>query len=202
MLIYVGLPKAIYPASKHAIYHPKMEEMVFPTSPLLRHLASENCFFTVTATTKLSNMQRNVLSEWITNPVGTNHPVFETANQLSSVESEYESDFSASTTRTLDSATGSPVPATLSFSNEREVDFTAATEEHPLADRKKKRKKKEKKRFSFGRKRPEVEYRSFDNDPDLITLNDSPSEDRHTSFELDMYRESGVAEEGSSSIMF
>ena len=195
MVIYVGLPKSIYPSNKHAIYHPKMEEMVFPTSSLLRHLASENCFFTITDSTKLSSMQKNVLSEWITKPVNSNHPVFESASYLSSMESEYESDYAPQ------NANGAS-PATLRYNVENEVDFMPATEQHPLADKKKKKKKKkEKKKFSF-RKRKQEDYMAFDNDPDLITMDEPQNDDQQNSFELDMYRQSGIAVETSSSVMF
>ena len=195
MVIYVGLPKSIYPSNKHAIYHPKMEEMVFPSSPLLRHLASENCFFTITESTKLSTMQKNVLTEWITKPVNSNHPVFEAANYLSSMESEYESDYYSPSKKQ------NAAPAVLQYSAENDVDFVPATEDHPLADKKKKKKKKkEKKRFSF-RKRKQEQYNN-DNDPDLITMDEPQSDDRQNSFELDMYRHGGVAmETNNSSIM-
>ena len=196
MVIYVGLPKSIYPSNKHAVYHPKMEEMVFPTSPLLRHLASENCFFTITDSTKLSSMQKNILSEWITKPVGSNHPVFEAASYLSSVESEYESDYSPK------KSYSTTTPAVLHFDDE-EVNFMPATEEHPLADKKKKKKKKkEKKKYSFRKRKQEHNNAAFEEDPDLIMLDDPQNDDQHSSFELDMYRQSGVAMETASSVMF
>ena len=200
MVIYVGLPKSIYPSNKHAIYHPKMEEMVFPSSPLLRHLASENCFFTITESTKLSTMQQNVLTEWITKPVNANHPVFEAANYLSSMESEYESDYySPSKKQNLN---GAAAPAMLDYDDENNIDFVPATEDHPLADKKKKKKKKkEKKRFSF-RKRKQEQYTAFDKDPDLITMDEPQSDDRQNELELDMYRHGGIAmETNNSSIM-
>ena len=200
MVIYVGLPKLIYPSNKHAIYHPKMADMVFPSSPLLRNLASENCFFTITETTKLSNMQKNVLTEWITKPVNSNHPVFEAASYLSSVESEYESDYySPSKTQNIK---GLGAPAELRYDDENDIDFMPATEEHPLADKKKKKKKKkEKKRFSL-KKRKQKQYTAFDNDPDLITMDEPRTDDGQNDFELDMYRHSGIAmETNNSSIM-
>lgn len=197
MVIYAGLPKSIYPSNKHAVYHPKMEDMVFPASPLLRHLASENCFFTITGTTKLSTMQRNVLCEWITKPVDSRHPVFEAADYLSSVESEYESDYHPNKKQSENSP-----PAVLSYANEDDVEFRPATEEHPMADKKKKKKKKkEKQRFSF-RKRKQDQYSAFDDDPDLIDMNEMDGDEKQNSFELDMYRESGIAMETNSSIMF
>ncbi len=208
MVIYVSLPKAIYPPNKHAVYHPKMEEMVFPSSPILRHLANENCFFTISGGTKLSTMQKNVLHEWITKPVNSSHPVFEAASYLSSMESELENDVTSDVTSSLslrDDSDGAVArqPASLRFLDES---GEMAREEHTLADKKKKKKKKrEKKKFSF-RERRQQGFASFDNEPDLINLDEVVPSASGTqgANNLDVdFKESGFMQaETSSSLMF
>ena len=84
LVIYTGLPKTLYQPMRHIVYHPKLEEIVFPNQPLLKHLASENCFVTVCEGSDLTKMQQNVIREWLEKPVNANHPVFEAANTMSS----------------------------------------------------------------------------------------------------------------------
>ena len=142
MLIYLGLPRSIYQPMRHIVYHPKMADMVFPSQPLLRDLAAENCLITVTEGSDLNNMQKNVLREWITKEVGTGHPIYKTADYLSSVEmslseAEWEHGYVSKKTYycpPMDSSVHDPLGP----------DFRPATEEHPLADKRKKKRRKEK----------------------------------------------------------
>ena len=94
---------------RHIVYHPKLEEIVFPNQPLLKHLASENCLLTVCEGSDLTNMQQNVIREWLEKPVNENHPVFHAANSMSSeneanetrIEMSMESEDSYSDLKTL-----------------------------------------------------------------------------------------------------
>ena len=43
MLVYLGLPRAIYPPLKHMVYHPRMIDLVFPRQTIVRQLAEDNC---------------------------------------------------------------------------------------------------------------------------------------------------------------
>ena len=43
---------------------------------------------------------------------------------------------------------------------------------------------------------------AFNSDPDLIIMDEPQNDDQQNSFELDMYRQSGIAVETSSSVMF
>jgi len=107
LVIYTGLPKSLYQPMRHIVYHPKLEEIVFPNQPLLKHLASDNCLLTVCEGSDLTNMQQNVIKEWLEKPVAANHPVFEaansmsTANELSPNEGSLESEDSYSDLKTL-----------------------------------------------------------------------------------------------------
>ncbi len=189
MLIYVGLPRAIYTPVKHAIYHPKVEEMVFPSQPLLRHIANENCFLTVCEDSDLSSIQKNVLKEWISRPVGSDHPVYQAADYLSSVDLSYSD---------VDSASQDENP------KKKNNDFKPATEEHPLADKKKKKKK----RKIFGFKNPKRK----DSKPGYAKMEvnlgplEEACEDGDSSIEMNMYRNTEQAMEaggaGSSAVVF
>ena len=135
MIIYTGLPKLLYPQIRNIIYHPKVCDTLFRTQPLLQELASNNCFLTITQDCKMTSMQKNLLQEWLSKPVGTEHPVYKTADHLQSLsDAEYGSsgDFNSSYKTWIDDEMG----------NSR---FVPATEFHPLADKKKKRREKKKK---------------------------------------------------------
>lgn len=82
MVVYMGLPRSIYPPFRHMVYHPKMVDILFPTQPLLREWAESNSFITVTESSDLTNMQKNVLREWIRKPVNRSHKVYKRVESL------------------------------------------------------------------------------------------------------------------------
>jgi len=111
LIIYMDLPRCLYPPNKRSIYHEKVAELLFPGQPLLKELALENQLITVTehdppsavkhsTSYGLNQLQRNVIREWLEHPVMSDHVVFRAAaNYLShslqwqsSVEERYYSE--------------------------------------------------------------------------------------------------------------
>ena len=81
-LIYLGLPRVLYPPMKHIIYHPRMIDLVFPEQTIVRELAEENRFVSIVDGCKFSEMQRNVLKEWLLKPVSSSHAVYKNAQKM------------------------------------------------------------------------------------------------------------------------
>ena len=133
----MGLPKLLYPQIRNIIYHPKICDTLFTTQPLLQELASDNCFLTITQDCKLTSMQKNLLQEWLSKPVGKEHPVYKTADYLQSLsDAEYGTSGEMDSYRMwVDDEMG----------NSR---YVPSSEYHPLADKKKKRKQKKRKMHS------------------------------------------------------
>ena len=130
------------------MYHPKLAEMVFPSQPLLRTLAADNCLVTLTEGADLSNMQKNVIREWLNKPVNSDHPVYKVANYLSSVELTRSGKFNFNQEATPKMTYYKPSTSSADhdfYDMEPDTNFQYATEEHPLADKKKKKRKKDKK---------------------------------------------------------
>ena len=191
MVIYARLPKSIYPAMRHVIYHPKLAENIFPDQPILQELATENSFLTITENNELNKMQRNLLREWLMNPVAENHPVFQTADFLTSMELSTVSD----TSESLRNVTLSIVNET-SNNSQRYADnegftseevFVPATEEHPLADVSKQKKKKKKRKMKFSFKKP-PRHASRD-------IVEDTHVDFESSVEMDLYNNRGMSPE-------
>lgn len=94
MVVYVGIPRSVYPPFRHMVYHPKMVDILFPSQPILREWAETNSFITVCEDSDLTNMQKNVLKEWMKRPVDRSHQIYKSAENLSSSEWTYgEADF-------------------------------------------------------------------------------------------------------------
>lgn len=145
MIIYVGLPRSIYKPMRHMVYHPKMADTLFPNQPILRNLAADNAFITVTENSDLTNMQKNVIREWLSKPVKSDHPVYKVAEYLSSVELSMSNNGYGSRNQRIQYYKPPSNSRDLDpYSFEPDVDFQPATEEHPLADKKKKKKRKDK----------------------------------------------------------
>ena len=159
MLIYVGLPPVIYPVMKHMVYHPRMIDIVFPSQPILREFAEENCLVTTVGDKDFTNMQKNVIREWIQKPIKKNHPVYEHAAYLSRSQSRQSFDDAIwwSETELYQRNWGG--------NSEVENRYVSATEEHPLASKKKKKKSKlfkiKQKLASKAARTREMEYRKF-----------------------------------------
>ena len=131
MIIYMGLPKLLYPYIHNIIYHPKVCDTMFPQQHVIHELAINNCFLTITEGTKLTYMQTNLLQLWLSNPVSNKHPVYQTADRLQSLN-DGEIDFYR---KWVDDKMG----------NSR---YVTSTGFHSLADQKKTRKEKKNQRSS------------------------------------------------------
>ncbi len=92
MIVYVGLPRSVYPPIRHMVYHPRLIDLVFPTQPLLRQLAEQNELVTLVENSDFGHMQKNVMREWMQRPVTTSHQVFRVAASMSTAEMS-EADF-------------------------------------------------------------------------------------------------------------
>ena len=143
-MVYLGLPRVVYKPIRHMIYHPKMTDSVFPYQPVLKELAHENCLVTLVEKMELTNMQKNVLREWMTKPVGTSHPIYQAAEYLSAVEfpitdTEYWQEGEHSVVKQRGFHTDGEV-----LEQNGAASFVPATEEHPILDSKKSKKKKKK----------------------------------------------------------
>lgn len=82
LVIYAGLPRAVYPPMRHMVYHPRMAQLLFSTHPTLRSLAETYSLITITEKTNLTSMQKNVIREWLTQPVEANHSVYDKAHEM------------------------------------------------------------------------------------------------------------------------
>lgn len=143
LVIYTGLPACVYKPLRHMVYHPRLIDLVFPHSHILRGLAEEHCLVTTVSDATLNVMQKNAIAEWLLKPVYSSHPVFHGANKLFDryfpIWMRGEADFwSESDTRLFHS---SSVPLNTAAESDT---HQAAVEEHPLADKKKKKKSKRK----------------------------------------------------------
>ena len=81
-LIYLDLPRVLYPAMKHIIYHPRLIDLVFPEQRIVRELAEENRFVSVVEGCAFSDMQKNVLREWLLKPVSKQHAVYKNTEKF------------------------------------------------------------------------------------------------------------------------
>jgi len=135
MLVYTNLPHSIYPPMSRVIYHPKMEEMVFPCQTVLRHLANENCFITISDSCDLNDLQKNVLREWLIRPIDKSHPVYSAADHMYNVESGQHAKMLAARASIAQTAAVVDV-------SDAGVECAPAEEEHPIADKKKRKKHK------------------------------------------------------------
>jgi len=86
MIIYVGLPRSVYPPMRHIVYHPRLNDLVFPTQPLLGQIAEQNELVTLVENSDFGHMQKNVIREWMLRPVTRDHRVFHVAESLSTAE--------------------------------------------------------------------------------------------------------------------
>jgi len=175
MVVYMGLPKIIYPHMRHMVYHPKISDMLFPSQPILQELARENCFMTVTAGANLTSMQKNLLREWINKPVGQNHPVYKTSDYLKS-HSDGElmvkpSDMIGSYTEWLDDEMGN-------------VTYRPAEEHHPMAERKHKKRKEKKKKKE---KQPKADPHDHRREKQKKPLETLAEEEYEVSLEMNSY---------------
>ena len=177
MVVYLGLPRSIYPPVRHMVYHPKMADILFPTQPLLREWAETNSFITVTEDSDFTNMQKNVMREWMRRPVDKSHQIYKSAECLSSAEWSFSDAELYSEPESLYRSRSVPAPS-LTMENE----FLPAEEYHPLADESGKKKRKKSKRrnlFRLGRKEKKPEERKTS----LVTLDEDD-------VELEMYNAS------------
>ncbi|ELU18809.1 hypothetical protein CAPTEDRAFT_210277 [Capitella teleta] len=127
MVIYTRIPSSVYPPFRHMVYHPKMVDILFPTQPLLREWAENNNFITVTENSELTNMQKNVLREWIRKPINRNHNVYKRVEVLTSAEWCY--------------GQADDKPDKPAFNRSKSM---PAKSKEPVEDRRKKKKKKKK----------------------------------------------------------
>jgi hypothetical protein len=89
LIIYIDLPRAIYQPNKSFAYHQRIAELLFPNQPVLEALAIDNSLITVTENTGLNHIQRNIIREWMTKPIGADHRIYRAAaDYLSEAESQ------------------------------------------------------------------------------------------------------------------
>jgi len=79
LLVCVDLPRIIYPPNKSFIFHRRVADLLFGDQPVLQTLALENALITVSTGTGLNHIQRNVVREWLSRPVGPDHRVYQAA---------------------------------------------------------------------------------------------------------------------------
>ncbi len=173
-MVYVDLPRVIYPPVKHMVYHPKMAELLFPSQPILRSLASEHSLITVVEKTELTRMQKNVIREWLARPVERNHPVYGVAEQLkaSSVPSDLEY-WSETELYSHDDETVREVSRSK---------YLSACDDHS-EENKRQHKKKKRPKKQGDKKEPSPAQATDDGVPDLIDFGDS--QDDIINIELD-----------------
>lgn len=82
IVVYLGLPKALYPPLKEGLFHPEVEKRLFPSQPALRDLAFNDCLLTVTDGTEFNARQKELIKEWMEREVDSSHPVFGKADEL------------------------------------------------------------------------------------------------------------------------
>lgn len=89
LLVCVDLPRIIYPANKSFVFHRRVAELLFCDQPILQTLALENALITVSAGTGLNYIQRNVVREWLSHPVSSDHRVYHAATEyLTEIETD------------------------------------------------------------------------------------------------------------------
>lgn len=121
------------------VYHPRLIDLVFPNSSILRRLAEEHSLITTVDGSSLNSMQKNLIKEWLQKPVYAGHPVFHGATKLFDrhfpVWMKDDTEFWSETEvdRWRDESDSSST---------NEQHYRSAVEEHPIADRKKKSKRK------------------------------------------------------------
>lgn len=78
MLIYLDLPKLVYPINTRNLYHVRLEQLVFPEQTIVKNLAGHGLLLTLTENSrKLNQVQEQRLLEWLLSPVDPmTHPVF------------------------------------------------------------------------------------------------------------------------------
>lgn len=79
IVLYIDLPRCIYPPNQTKICHQKAAELLFRDQPVLRNLDTNNRLITVTERSGLNHTQKTVLSDWIAKPVRVDPKVFSTA---------------------------------------------------------------------------------------------------------------------------
>jgi len=177
MVIYVGLPRILYPPLEHGIYHEKIATHLFPTQPILQALAKNHNFITVTDQSDFNELQINLLRQWLDKPVDKSHPIYETASRLNErffpkMDCWSDSEVNQSTFCSKD------IRSRARVDNEK---FVAATEEHPLLNSR--RTKPAKIRIFYGT--PNLTDRSLASRVDCeLLLPISENHDQGTEFKL------------------
>lgn len=171
LVIYLDLPRVVYPTAKNYIYHPRIADLLFPTQPLLQSLAMNQALVTVTQQSDFNTLQRNVIREWATRRIPNDHRIFRSAESLwsesnSLSEADWWSEGEVLSSRVVDSG------------GTTNRGFVSATEEHPVADRKSKYLKR--KRSHYG------SVRGSDSSPRTPLFSVSDDAD---SVEMDLYNE-------------
>ena len=134
LVIYYGLPRAVYPPMRHMVYHPRMAQLLFPTHPTLRSLAESYSLITITEKTNLTSMQKNVIREWLIQPVDENHSIYDKAHEML----KYAFNASEIMSETEVYHYQKPMPYY------GKSQYLSATEEHHLVDSMEKKRKKKK----------------------------------------------------------
>lgn len=147
LVVYLDLPKIVYPVVKNCVYHPKIADFLFPSQPTLQSLAIDYGLVTVTEDSDFNQIQKNIIREWISRPVGDDHQVYQTArwsfSEAESYWSENEAQIGGQARRRAASAGGAE-------STRWERGFISATDELPVVSGNRKSKKKWKKRGVYG----------------------------------------------------
>lgn len=183
LVVYMGLPRVVYKPIRHMVYHPKMTDSVFPYQPVLKELAAENCLVTQVENSDFTNMQKNVIREWMIKPVGTSHPIYQAAEYLSAVECsltdvEFWNEGELSAIKKGGFHTDGEVQ------HAHNDVFVPATEEHPILDSKKNKKKKKKLKYKKRREAGEWGKRTVD----AMPVNESYDDrDDDADIELELY---------------
>ena len=88
MLVYLDLPKLVYPINTRNLYHVRLEQLVFPEQTIVKNLAGHGLLLTLTENSrKLNQVQEQRLLEWLLSPVDPRtHPVFKACDLFNTLQ--------------------------------------------------------------------------------------------------------------------
>ena len=167
MVLYVGLPRLVYPPVRSA-YHPKFGESVFPQQRLVKRLASDNCFMTLTENCSLNAIQKNMLREWLGMPSHMEEYLFsagEEDNVIFEIENEIKTAHVTNTNRDADE-------------NAEDEDKKRAQKKKSRKEKKESKRLRRKKRYTFERDDDDIMEEQLI--PDVHVTNPN--------IEMDMYK--------------